>query len=53
MVEELMMVYSMKIKIRLNDTDADRTGVHQIKSTTSTCDSRRLLAITGKTDPLY
>ncbi|HEL2164668.1 TPA: hypothetical protein U1250_000991 [Streptococcus suis] len=28
----------MKIKIRLGDADADRTEVHQIKSTTSDFD---------------
>ncbi|TQE79483.1 hypothetical protein D2A30_05350 [Streptococcus suis] len=33
----------MKIKIRLGDEDADRTEVHQIKSTTSAFDFRRVL----------
>ncbi|ATZ04010.1 hypothetical protein F9856_05610 [Streptococcus suis] len=31
----------MKIKNRLGDADADRTDVHQIKSTTSAFDFRR------------
>ncbi|HFU4209173.1 adenylyl-sulfate kinase [Streptococcus suis] len=35
-------LYSMKIKIRLGDVDADRTEVHQIKSTTSDFDFRRV-----------
>ncbi len=34
----------MKIKIRLGDADADRTEVHQIKSTTSDFDFRRVLS---------
>ncbi|HFI0402342.1 TPA: hypothetical protein ACGOWV_000546 [Streptococcus suis] len=33
----------MKIKNRLGDADADRTDVHQIKSTTSAFDFRRVL----------
>ncbi|HFI0631959.1 TPA: hypothetical protein ACGO4G_000496 [Streptococcus suis] len=33
----------MKIKNRLGDADADRTEVHQIKSTTSDFDFRRVL----------
>ncbi|QEY06439.1 hypothetical protein FY406_01480 [Streptococcus ratti] len=32
----------MKIKIRLGDVDADRTEVHQIKSTTSDFNFRRV-----------
>ncbi|ARL70287.1 hypothetical protein F6P74_06400 [Streptococcus suis] len=32
----------MKIRIRLGDADADRTEVHQIKSTTSDFDFRRV-----------
>lgn len=32
----------MKIRIRLGDVDADRTEVHQIKSTPSTFDFRRV-----------
>ncbi|HFI0030575.1 TPA: hypothetical protein ACGO2A_001605 [Streptococcus suis] len=32
----------MKIKNRLGDADADRTEVHQIKSTTSDFDFRRV-----------
>ncbi|AEB81070.1 TPA: hypothetical protein ACHVDP_001993 [Streptococcus suis] len=32
----------MKIKIKLGDADADRTEVHQIKSTTSDFDFRRV-----------
>lgn len=35
----------MKIKNRLGDADADRTDVHQIKSTTSAFDFRRVLII--------
>ncbi|TII09595.1 hypothetical protein FAJ40_07135 [Streptococcus suis] len=37
----------MKIKIRLGDADADRTKVHQIKSTTSDFDFRRVLNKSG------
>ncbi|TIH98945.1 hypothetical protein FAJ39_08675 [Streptococcus suis] len=33
----------MKIKNRLGDADADRTEVHQIKSTTTDFDFRRVL----------
>ncbi|TII02128.1 hypothetical protein FAJ36_10820 [Streptococcus suis] len=32
----------MKIKIRLDDEDADKTEVHQTKSTTSDFDFRRV-----------
>ncbi|TQE89701.1 hypothetical protein FH692_02355 [Streptococcus suis] len=36
-------LYSTKIKSRLGDADADRTEVHQIKSTTFAFDFRRVL----------
>ncbi|AUA19972.1 hypothetical protein F9856_01710 [Streptococcus suis] len=32
----------MKIEIRLGDADEDRTEVHQVKSTTSEFDFRRV-----------
>ncbi|TIH99893.1 hypothetical protein FAJ35_10125 [Streptococcus suis] len=32
----------MKIRFRLGDADADRTEVHQVKSTTSEVDFRRV-----------
>ena len=32
----------MKVKISLDDADTDRTEVHQIKSTSSTFDFRRV-----------
>ncbi|WP_321538225.1 hypothetical protein, partial [Streptococcus suis] len=35
----------MKIKSRLGDADADRTEVHQIKSTTFAFDFRRILIV--------
>ncbi|QCE39143.1 hypothetical protein E8M06_07615 [Streptococcus suis] len=38
----------MKIKIRLGDADADRTEVHQIKSTTAEFDFRRVLFNTAR-----
>ncbi len=38
-------LYSMKIKIRLGAADADKTEVHQIKSTTSDFDFRRVLTL--------
>lgn len=35
----------MKIKIKLGEADADRTEVHQVKSTTAEFDFRRVLLV--------
>ena len=42
-VEYFVVLYSMKIKIRIGDVDANRTEVHQIKSKAFDFGFRRLL----------
>ena len=42
-VECFVVLYSMKIKIRIGDVDANRTEVHQIKSKAFDFGFRRLL----------
>ena len=44
-VECFVVLYSMKIKIRIGDVDVNRTEVHQIKSKAFDFGFRRLLLI--------